>query len=145
MKRNILVAYDGSELSEKAIQEALKQANAFQNVKVYLVAVFSPAGLGTSYPGMTEDVKREMIEKHQMKLDEVAASFTDESMVYTDVLVDYSLRNVGRVIVDYAKEKAIDLIVIGSRGLGGVKGTILGSVSSQVVEHASSNVMIVKS
>ena len=145
MNQKILVAYDDSELSVKAVEEALAQANTLNDESVYIIAVFSPSGLGTSYPGMTEDVEQEMIEKVQTKLDDISKSFVNEEVqVCTEVVVDHSLRNVGRVIVEYAEEKNMDMIIVGSRGLGGVKGTILGSVSSQVVQHAPCQVMVVK-
>ena len=145
MNRNILVAYDDSELSVKAVEEALAQANTLEDVNVYIVAVFSPSGLGTSYPGMTDEDEQEMMEKVQTKLDDIKKTFAEEEVnVYTEVLVDDSLRNVGRVIVEYAEEKNIDMMIVGSRGLGGIKGTILGSVSSQIVQHAPCHVMVVK-
>lgn len=145
MNRNILVAYDDSELSVKAVEEALAQANALKDVNVYIIAVFSPSGLGTSYPGMTENVEQEMMEEVKVKLDDITKEFAEEKVqVSTEVFVDNSLRNVGRVIVEYAEENNMDMIIVGSRSLGGVKGTILGSVSSQVVQHAPCHVMIVK-
>lgn len=48
------------------------------------------------------------------------------------------------IITKFAKEKDYDLIIIGSRGLGLIKGVVLGSVSSHVVHHAICPVMIVK-
>src|SRR5699024_5283761 len=90
--------------------------------------------LGTSYPGMTEDVEQEMMEEVKVKLDDIAKAFAEEEVqVSTEVFIDDSLRNVGRVIVEYAEENNMDMIIVASRGLGGVKGTILGSVSSQIV------------
>ena len=48
------------------------------------------------------------------------------------------------VIIDVAEEHGVDLIVMGSRGLGLVKGVLLGSVSQYVVENAKCAVMVVK-
>ena len=48
------------------------------------------------------------------------------------------------VIADVAEEYGVDLIVMGSRGLGLVKGVLLGSVSQYVVENAKCAVMVVK-
>ena len=49
-----------------------------------------------------------------------------------------------RAILDAAKAKGTDLIVVGSRGLGGVKGLLLGSVSNAVVQNSKVPVMVVK-
>ena len=48
------------------------------------------------------------------------------------------------VILNYAKEKGVDLIVMGTRGLGGFKKLLLGSVSNGVVSHAPCSVLIVR-
>lgn len=48
------------------------------------------------------------------------------------------------VILDFANSKENDLIVMGSRGLGVVKGVLLGSVSQHLVEQAKCPVMVVK-
>jgi nucleotide-binding universal stress UspA family protein len=48
------------------------------------------------------------------------------------------------LIVSYAKNHQVDLIVIGSRGLKGLKKILLGSVSEEVSQKASCQVLIVK-
>jgi nucleotide-binding universal stress UspA family protein len=50
----------------------------------------------------------------------------------------------GRVIVDMAKACRADLVVVGSRGRGMVKGFLLGSVSHYVVRHAPCSVLVAK-
>jgi Universal stress protein family len=47
-------------------------------------------------------------------------------------------------IVDYAEDKGIDLIVIGTRGKSGFKKMLLGSVASKVVTYAHCPVLVVK-
>jgi nucleotide-binding universal stress UspA family protein len=47
-------------------------------------------------------------------------------------------------IVEVVKEGNFDLIVMGSRGIGGIKGVLLGSVADRVADHAECPVMIVK-
>ena len=47
-------------------------------------------------------------------------------------------------IIDYAKERKVDLIVAGSRGLSQVRGWLLGSVSRKLVHYAPCSVLIVK-
>jgi nucleotide-binding universal stress UspA family protein len=48
------------------------------------------------------------------------------------------------VILSYAKEHGADVIVIGSRGLGGIREFVLGSVSHNVVQSARIPVLVVK-
>ena len=50
----------------------------------------------------------------------------------------------GPAILSVAKKNNADLIVMGSRGLGPIKGLFMGSVSSYVVTHSTCPVMIVK-
>ncbi|MEK6965839.1 MAG: universal stress protein, partial [Thermoproteota archaeon] len=52
--------------------------------------------------------------------------------------------HVAEVILDFAKGKKIDLIVMGARGLGSVKEAFLGSVSNAVVHKSKIRVLIVK-
>jgi len=47
-------------------------------------------------------------------------------------------------IIEIADKEKADLIIIGSRGLGAIKGVVLGSVSQKVTHHAACPVMIVK-
>ena len=47
-------------------------------------------------------------------------------------------------IIEFAIKRKIDLIVIGTRGLGGFRRMIQGSVSSGVVTHAHCNVLVVR-
>ena len=55
-----------------------------------------------------------------------------------------STRPVDYVILEYAEEKQIDLIVMGTRGRTGFKKLLLGSTASSVVTYAHCTVMVVK-
>ena len=49
-----------------------------------------------------------------------------------------------QTIAEVANEEGYDMIVIGSRGLGGLKKLFLGSVSNAVLQEATTSVLIVK-
>ena len=49
-----------------------------------------------------------------------------------------------KVILEYAEEEGVDLIVAGTRGLGGFPKMLLGSVSSGLVSHAHCRVLVVR-
>ena len=55
-----------------------------------------------------------------------------------------STRPVDYIILEYAEEKQIDLIVMGTRGRTGFKKLLLGSTASSVVTYAHYTVMVVK-
>lgn len=60
-----------------------------------------------------------------------------------DVVVEESPSPAG-AIVEYAEKNGVDLIVIGSKGMGAIERFLIGSVSSQVVGHAPCSVLVVK-
>ncbi len=64
------------------------------------------------------------------------------SKLKTDVVIGIS--SVVKEIVDYAEKNRIDMIVIGSRGLSGIKKMLLGSVASGVVTYAHCPVLVAK-
>ena len=74
-------------------------------------------------------------------LDEAEQLFQDAGIKTARVVLQGEV--VG-AIVDFAKQAAFDLIVVGSRGLGGVKGMLLGSVSAKVMQQAHCPVTVVK-
>jgi nucleotide-binding universal stress UspA family protein len=73
---------------------------------------------------------------------------TEEGMVreagVTDVQAHLKFGMPARTIVDLAEELGVGLIVMGSRGRGGIRRALMGSVSSSVVPHAHCPVMVVR-
>ncbi|WP_425089854.1 universal stress protein [Stappia sp.] len=61
-----------------------------------------------------------------------------------DVTIRVMPGDYAKSILETAEEVGADLIVMGSRGLGGLKGLLLGSVSNKVVQHASCSVIAVR-
>jgi nucleotide-binding universal stress UspA family protein len=59
-------------------------------------------------------------------------------------IIEDPISRVGSTIIDYAKRKNIDLIVIGTRGRSGFKKMLLGSTAYRVVTYATCPVMVVK-
>ncbi len=82
---------------------------------------------------------------------EVYQSVLDDAMIqiekeHPDLMVEAVLKE-GRpsaTITDYAENEGVDLIVMGSRGIGGYTGWILGSTSRRVVDSCTKPVIIVK-
>lgn len=144
MSVRILVAYDGSELSRKAVEEAKKQSKLYEDAVVHAVTVITHGGPTTNI-ALARSFMREMAEEVRPSMEKIREELEEDGVhCTTQILVDDSFRNPGAQIIDYAKENGVELIVLGSRGLGGVGRLLLGSVSGQIVQHAECKVLIVK-
>ena len=66
----------------------------------------------------------------------------EDVTVKTDVLIKYT--SVAKEILEYAESNKIDLIIMGSRGMTGIKKMLLGSVASRVVTYSQCPVLVVK-
>ncbi len=144
MKRRILVAYDGSDLSKEAFQEARLQAAGVPGTEVHVISVVTQTGPNTNIV-MARNIEMEIAESLRPEMQTIKEEFEAEDIVvYTDVLVDHSQRNAGDKVCEYADDHEIDLIIVGSRGLGGVKKLLLGSVSTNIVHHATCPILIIK-
>jgi nucleotide-binding universal stress UspA family protein len=136
-----MVAIDGSEHSLKAAQYALDLAKSF-NARLFAITVTS---VPESYHLKQEDVLEESSEMDDSKawLEEFSRTAkTGNTELETELINSH--RPVDYVILEYAEEKNIDLIVVGTRGRSGFKKLLLGSVTSSVVSYAHCPVMVVK-
>ena len=124
-KIRILVGYDASIGSKKALKEAITIAKCFSG----FIKVISVHGRG-------------MEEKAETNLIEVKETLKKEQVNYEVELVPGS--NPAKTLEITAKKENFHLIIIGSRGLGNTASMLLGSVSRQVVSNAQCNVLVVK-
>ena len=122
---------DGSEPSEHALNHAVEHSVKW-NAELIIVSVV-PQTSSLVYARVLEQYKKAIIESHQRVLTEASTKIKDD---HPDIKVETRLEE-GRpadVIVETAREEYVDLIVMGSRGLGGITGWVLGSTSRHVVE-----------
>lgn len=139
--KRILIAVDGSDQSLKAFKEVLSIAHGSQNAAIYIVAVINDVELSTSaYSyGKVFAQEKELTENRVLKL------VQDAREVNIHQTVPYVIvGNPKSVIVNYAEEKAIDLIVLGATGKGAIQRALVGSTAAYVVNHAPCSVLVVK-
>jgi len=153
MYKKILVAFDGSEASKHALDHAVSIAD-MMNAEVYIISVvpkvmmpvFPDEGFGAAPVTAAQDLgdyQERMKVIYGKSLAEAEEDIRDH---YPDLVIETKLLD-GRpssTIVDEAENNNMDLIVIGSRGLGGITGWILGSTSRRIVESCTKPVLIVK-
>ncbi|MFL6370244.1 MAG: universal stress protein [Nitrososphaeraceae archaeon] len=137
----LMVAVDGSEHSLKAAEYALEVAKSF-NAQLFAITVTS---VPQSYHLRQEDVLEESSEMNDSKawLEKFSREAKTDNIELKTELIN-SHRPVDYVILEYAEENNIDLIVVGTRGRSGFKRLLLGSIASSVVTYAHCPVMVVK-
>ena len=148
MIKKILVALDGSEPADKALDFALDLASKY-SAEITLLSVVHVPVVAYAAPGMrgfpvaigkyTEDLKA----SHEKVLSE-AAKKAEKAKLGLEATTKLVGGRPSDKIVETAKEGNFDLIAMGSRGLGDIKEFFLGSVSDRVADEAACPVLIVK-
>lgn len=142
MFTHILLAADGSECALKAAVVAATLASKF-NARLTIINVFQPFPTVGPYGEM---VNAALDDKYITEMQEHALSHAGRIADGMDVSYrcHQEIGQPAAEIVRIAEEDRCDLIVLGSRGLNGVKAFLLGSVSDRVSHHAHCPVLIVK-
>jgi nucleotide-binding universal stress UspA family protein len=140
----ILVPTDGSKYAEEALSTAIDLVKA-KGGELCLISV-APAieefELEFS-AGSRETIRREF-EARATKVVEKAAVVAAAAGVKVTRKSETSAASIPDAIVEYAEKEAVDLIVMGTRGLGPSSRFRMGSVASKVVRHAPCSVYVVK-
>ncbi len=142
MYKKVLVPIDGSSHSDRAEQTAVEVAE-LMGAEVCLIHVIIPpqytAFYGETPIPISQNVMDELENRGKALLDEHAAKYSGSPVkIRTELFVGHP----AETICQRAKEGGYDLVIIGSRGLGAIKGYLLGSVSDRVSHHAPCSVLI---
>ena len=153
MFNKILVGFDGSDQSKRALQHALVLAEKFNSDLIILTVYQIPVlpTFSSEDEGEGEVTDLEFQEQYWDSVKERYANVLRSaeqivnkdwpSVKYTSLLVE------GRPsteIMSAAQRNEVDLIILGSRGIGGVTGWILGSTAKSVLDHCKRPVFIIK-
>jgi nucleotide-binding universal stress UspA family protein len=142
----VLLATDGSRDAELARTTAVDLANS-TNSELHLVTVASGY---PSYDGRNLTVADQLRRQAEDILNEQAEKVEQDGgkVAEKHLVVEKHLRIAERYraqqIVQVAEDIGAGLIVMGSRGLGGVRRALMGSVSDSVVRHAHCPVLVVR-
>ncbi|QNE14571.1 universal stress protein [Pseudarthrobacter sp. NBSH8] len=140
----IVVGFDGSEHSQTALSWAVDEARQ-RDGQLRLITAWNrapmawyPAVLETAAGGIADEESPEQIAGTLQA--EALKSAADEGVTATGQVVNSD--SPASAILDAAQDA--DLVVVGSRGHGGFPGLHLGSVSTQVIDHAPCPVLVVR-
>lgn len=146
--RKILVAIDGSKTAEMALDFGLDLAVKY-SAEVMMVSVFDVISLSLVARGMvfTPRSTTKYLEELEGFYEKILGEAIDRAKrlnIKTKVSRKLLRGRAADKIIEIANEGEFDLIVMGSRGLGGIKEIFLGSVSDRVADEAKCSVLIVK-
>ena len=137
----VLVAYDGSKESKNAVMEAADLAKRFQGSVTVLNVYWDPEE--QKYEPVVEKMENTSIrDSGSIRI------LDDVEPLLKDKKVKYNMRsernpNVPKTILKIAENEGYGCIALGSRGTGGARAWLLGSVSSRVIAEAPCPVIVV--
>ena len=143
---NIMVPYDGSDHAKNALSHAIDLAKECK-AKLYIANVCNMVSVISNYDQisiaesqMTAELAEELEKQARQNLKEAMESVPEG--IEAEEL--FEVGSPGPVLLSFAAKYHCDLIVMGSRGLGTLKGIFMGSVSSYIVGRAKCAVLVVK-
>jgi nucleotide-binding universal stress UspA family protein len=143
MYKNILIPTDGSELAEKAVKSGIAFAKEI-NAKITVLTVAAPFHVFTFNTHVVEDTPaeyRKRISEHTTKTLEQAAGAAKAAGVACGT-VQMEHEHPYQAIIDTARTKGCDLIMMASHGRRGIAAVVLGSETVKVLTHSKIPVLV---
>jgi nucleotide-binding universal stress UspA family protein len=147
LRKKILVAIDGSPMSDKAAEESVRLAAAntgqFKS-KVYAMLVLpnAPRSTFTDFVPPKPVTETEQWGELRDKIFYVIEKNAAEADIPLEIKVAYG--DPVEELLGFAEKEEIDVIIIGSTGKGFLKRKVLGSVSDRIVRRAKCSVYVVR-
>ncbi len=138
--KKIVVPIDHSELSKKALETAIAMVKYEENIELNVITVIDVHAT-VYYYGQGDPVREAKVKEAKEALQEVDKMLNELPNKTKSYILEGSPAS---TIIDFVKEENADLIIMGSRGLSGIKEMFLGSVSHHVVQKSECPVYIVK-
>jgi len=138
----ILIANDGSENARRAVSHGIDVAR-ISGAEVYAVHVVSDehAKLSGKVLGWAEPFEEYLTDRGELATAYVEKAGKEAKVKVEPVLLKGSP---AEEILDYADKNGIDLIVMGTQGLTGIKRFLIGSVAENVIRHSKVPVVVVR-
>lgn len=136
MYKHILVAVDGSDNSLRAVQDAVKVANEQSLVELLFV-------------GSTEAIASQLVKAgtldnlHEMYKAQITREM-EAVQQHPNAKITIENGEAGKTITKYANTNAVDLVVLGCRGLTAMQEMVFGSVSTYVLKNVNCSTLVVK-
>jgi len=145
MFNRILVCLDGSTVTEQILPYAEEEARRFNSKLILIIVTYPPSVVVEPTTGYYHATSLEKIQKDM----DHAATYLEtvtEQFQKKGIDTDYEVLQgeTGKVIVDYAAENNIDLIILGTHGRSGLGRLVFGSVTDYVLKHSALPILVKK-
>ena len=146
--KKILLAIDKSGYKDKATAYAITLAKSFE-AEITVIYVIGKSSMGATadvlgyYRGGKLKAYQEALKKDAERLlDKVVQAGENEGVVvHQQALIGSPIK---KIILDYAKNHKMDLIVIGTKGMTGIERFLMGSVANDVISYAHCPVLAIR-
>lgn len=139
MFKKILLGVDGSDHALRAAKVAGDLAR-ITNADLIVVTAFDPIPSYLGEPNLQEAISARLHEANQVLENGIKAVGEIKGELTSEALEG----SAAEVILEVARVREADLIVVGSRGLGKLSGLLLGSQSQKIIQHATCPVLVVR-
>ena len=140
MFERILLAVDGSEHAMRAAKVAFEMTHCINSTELRIVVAYDPIPPYLGEPNMQGAIDARLDDAQEILQRAVAVVGNVPGEIHTELIEG----SPAEAIIEVAKTRNSDVIVMGSRGLGRLAGLVLGSTSQKVVSHAPCPVLIVR-
>lgn len=139
----ILLAYDGSKAANKALGRAVELVKVTPGATLDVIHAydFPRFFVGEGLAPIPASLNKDVYDLAVQTTEEIREKIENSGV---NGQVEMIQGPPAEVILEYVEQNGNDLIIIGSRGLGGIREFVLGSVSHNVVQHATVPVLVVK-
>jgi len=144
--KRILVSVDGSESASRAVTVAIDLCKRMAATLSVLHVMHIPSSVySAAGPGLVplDKIAREAMQEAEKFVSAAVSAAKEEGVEAKEEIVQDTQSPVWG-ITHYAEKNEIQLIVLGTRGLGGFRRLLLGSVAGGVVSYAHSSVLVVR-
>ncbi len=140
MFEKILLAVDGSEHGYNAARQAAELARTMKSKEFRIIVSYDTIPLYLGEPNLQYAIDNRLKDA-QVILKRAKEEVGDlPCEIHTEMIEG----DAAEAIINVANARSVDVIIMGSRGLGRLAGLLLGSTSQKVVSHAPCPVLIVR-
>jgi nucleotide-binding universal stress UspA family protein len=136
---SILLSYDGSEFSKKALKRVceLSKIDGSEIIALYIIPHYEVF--------ITSSMEKSMLQDAQKIMEDAKKIASGQGVeIKTEIVEEHVAENTAKKIIETANGLKSDLIVRGTRGWSGINKAMIGSIAEDVIINASCPVLIIK-